>query len=423
MAVVADSVLRRDIVCPFCGLACDDLIVAVSKNVLTVRDAGCALSRRGFERTSSPTTPQVRGRSVSMEAAVAHAAGMLAASRQPLFAGLATDTDGARAAIKLAERMGGIVDHLAADGLFCNLRVVQDSGWMTTTLSEVRNHMDMMLIVGPDPTGLFPRLFERCVAPAAATGPPRRIVRLGPPSEHEDGSGNLTVELLPCPLELLPEATAAVRCYVIGHPFKQAAIAGPEATRLQELAAALKGARYGVISWVAAELANPGGELLTQALADLVRDLNQATRCAAMPLTGSDNLLGVNQVCTWQSGVPLRTNYGRGVPEHDPILYATARLLAEDEPDILVWVSAFRSFGLPSHNLPTIVLGTPDSNFDRMPEVFIPVGTPGMDHDGQIFRTDGVVALPLSALRPSHLPSVATVFDCIDQALSAGDRR
>ena len=37
--------------------------------------------------------------------------------------------------------------------------------------------------------------------------------------------------------------------------------------------------------------------------------------------------------------------------------------------------------------------------FERQPEVHIPVGTPGIDHAGEIFRTDGVVALPLAALR------------------------
>src|SRR5882724_13249770 len=86
--------------------------------------------------------------------------------------------------MQLAERTGGIVDHLGSDGLFRNLRVVQDSGWMTTTLSEVRNRMDLLLIVGPDPTPQFPRFFERCVAPRQTMftesryAPP--VVRLGP---------------------------------------------------------------------------------------------------------------------------------------------------------------------------------------------------------------------------------------------------
>ena len=39
--------------------------------------------------------------------------------------------------------------------------------------------------------------------------------------------------------------------------------------------------------------------------------------------------------------------------------------------------------------------------------VAIPVGTPGLDHAGSVYRMDGVVSLPLRALRDTGLPSVA----------------
>jgi formylmethanofuran dehydrogenase subunit B len=50
--------------------------------------------------------------------------------------------------------------------------------------------------------------------------------------------------------------------------------------------------------------------------------------------------------------------------------------------------------------------------------VFVPVGTPGIDHEGQVFRTDGVVALPLGRLVERGLPSVAAVLTRIDEALA-----
>ena len=52
--------------------------------------------------------------------------------------------------------------------------------------------------------------------------------------------------------------------------------------------------------------------------------------------------------------------------------------------------------------------------------MLIPVGTPGIDHAGEIFRTDGVVALPLSALRDAGRPSAAAVLGRIDRALAGG---
>src|SRR5262249_62387489 len=88
----------------------------------------------------------------------------------------------------------------------------------------------------------------------------------------------------------------------------------PPVQELSVLAERLKAAKYGVITWMAGAFAFAGAELLTQGLAELVRDLNQFTRCAALPLTGSDNVMGAHQVCTWQSGLPLRTSFAGGAP-------------------------------------------------------------------------------------------------------------
>ena len=44
------------------------------------------------------------------------------------------------------------------------------------------------------------------------------------------------------------------------------------------------------------------------------------------------------------------------------------------------------------------------------PALFIPVGTPGIDHAGDVFRADSVVALHAGALIDRGLPSVADVI-------------
>jgi len=420
MAAVADSALRRNVACPFCGLACDDLSVAVDGERVSLREAGCALSREGFERAPPATTPFVGGSAATLDEAVACAAEILRNSRQPLFAGLATDVAGLRAVLQLAERTGGIVDHLASDGFFRNLRVIQDSGWMTTTFSEVRNRVDLLLIVGPDPTPQFPRFFERCVAPRptlfAANREAPAVVRLGPAQSGDV----IPARQLRCDLERLPEAVAALRCLVNGRRVPAAEIAGVATEELRALAERLKAATYGVVTWMAGAFAFAGAELLTQALADLVRDVNQATRCAALPLTGTDNVMGAHQVCTWQSGLPLRTSFAGGVPAHDPLLHATARLLREREADALVWISSFRPQAPPATDAPTIVLAAAPMTFERPLEVLIPVGTPGIDHGGEIFRSDGVVALPLAKLRDAGRPSTAQVLGRIERALAAG---
>ena len=411
--------MRLDVPCPFCGLLCDDLSVAASGDRLEVRAAGCHRAREGFERAAGDPSPRIAGRPAALDEAVAHAASLLAAARQPLFAGLGTDLAGMRAVLRLADRIGGIVDHLGSPALFRNLPAQRDQGWIATTLSEVRNRADVILVVGEDPGAAFPRFYERCVAVGEtlfAGGPlPRRLFRLGPLSVPPDLPSQVSVTDVECPLEVLPAAVATLRCLIAGRKV-------PADPSLATLAEALRSASYGTVAWNAATLDISGADLLIQSLAELVRDINRVSRCAVLPLGGSDNLLGANQACLWQSGYPLRTSFAGGTPGHDPHRHEAQRLIASGEVDALVWISAFRPLPPPQREgLPTIALtAAPVSSA----AVAIPVGTPGLDHPGQAFRSDGLVAIRLAGLRASRLPSVAEIVGQIERALDEpGGRR
>jgi len=93
-------------------------------------------------------------------------------------------------------------------------------------------------------------------------------------------------------------------------------------------------------------------------------------------------------------------------------------MLANGEADVLVWVQAFNVTSVPPvTELPTIVVARSGMVFDKQPDVFIPVGTPGIDHAGHAYRLDNVVAIRLKKLRESGLPSTADVLNAIEQAL------
>jgi formylmethanofuran dehydrogenase subunit B len=80
--------------------------------------------------------------------------------------------------------------------------------------------------------------------------------------------------------------------------------------------------------------------------------------------------------------------------------------------DALLWLTSFRGIEPPG-DLPTIVLGRAGWRPVRPADVLIPVGTPGLDHAGSVYRTDSVVSLPVRALRDTGLPAAATVLDAI----------
>jgi formylmethanofuran dehydrogenase subunit B len=56
--------------------------------------------------------------------------------------------------------------------------------------------------------------------------------------------------------------------------------------------------------------------------------------------------------------------------------------------------------------------------FTQAPDVFIPVGIPGLDQSGTMFRMDSSVALPLKAMRKQVLPTLSDVLRQIETLLA-----
>ncbi|MEJ2454791.1 MAG: formylmethanofuran dehydrogenase subunit B [Candidatus Thiodiazotropha sp.] len=391
---------------------------------------GCETARRFFDSafTAKTPSPMIEGAAVSLEAAVSRAAELLENARSPLFAGLTTDVNGMRGLLELADRCGATLDHLNGDAMFRNLRVVQDNGWFTTTFTEVRNRADLILLVGSQSIERFPRLVERVLNPSQrlfTAGDERRLVLLGPwnPDALPDELAPLNPTLIPMPLESLMDAIGLLRGLVADRPV--AVAREPWSEALVALAEQLKSAKYSVIAWSAAELDLPHAELTVQGLAALAKDLNETTRSAALPLAGSLGDITCNQVCTWQLGYPLRSRLQRGFPEHDPLLNRWQDLIARGENDMLLWVSALSAQATPPpSDAPTLVLGHGGMAFERQPEVYIPVGVPGVDHPGHWYRSDSVCPLPLGRLRPDGPPSVSQIaqqlFDRLYPAKATG---
>src|SRR5262249_52575735 len=149
---------------------------------------------------------------------------------------------------------------------------------------------------------------------------------LGPAAPRPSLPATIEVTDIQCRLDRLPAAVAALRCLVAKRPVAAFGDDMPTKNALAALADTLRAARYGVGAWSTAGLDLPGADLLVQSLAALVGAVNETTRCACLPLGGSDNSIGASQACLWQAGYPLRTAFARGVPEHDPERHDGERL-------------------------------------------------------------------------------------------------
>ncbi|BBL76905.1 formylmethanofuran dehydrogenase subunit B [Methylomagnum ishizawai] len=417
------SQIFENVPSPFCGIASDDLKIEVSGQRLKVLERGDAVTLAGFESPIADTVPRVDGEPATLEQAVARAAAILGAAHLPVFSGFGTDVNETRAALSLIERSGGVFDQMRAEGGLRNLLVLADSGWMATTLGELKNRVEVLVSFGTDIEANFPRFFERFIWTEetlfGAETSKREIIYIGatPGGAAATAPDGRTPQVIPCDRAQLPQVAAVLSALAQGVEVKAETAGGVPVDTLRGVVARLREAGYGVVTWAAGQLDFPHAELAVQQLCKAVVALNRHTRCAALPLGGQDGDRTASQVAAWISGYPTRVSYARGYPEYDPYHNGAARLLAGGEADALVWVSSLGLAPPPVAAVPTVVIGRSGMRFGREPEVFIPVGVPGIDFAGHMYRCDNVVAMPLYQLRQSDLPKAAEVLKAIERGL------
>lgn len=402
--------LRLAWTCPCCALLCDGLAVQPDGPGWRLVGGTCQPAQRmlsRFAKNPSGATPRLAGVDCTADEAIAAASRLLSTARQPLFGGLGTDVAGARALYRLACRCGAISDPAGGEALMHGVRTQQDRGGFGTTLAEVRNRADLIVCVGGLPGGAAADFFERCGVGELLVAA-RHVVLLGGTADEAAALASLgarpgvTVEAIAGEGDLF--ATVALLAAQVSGRGSIATGGG-----LGELASRLHAARYAVLVGTRSRLPRHGA-LIVETVNAIVAGLNRKSRAASIWLGSGDTAGTVNEVFTWLSGLPLRTRAGPRGLEHEPVCFDATRLLADDAVDVLLWVSAFDAdAGPPATSVSTILLGPPGAAGAADAAVFIPVSTPGIGSPGHLFRGDGGVVLPLTALHDDGLPSVAQV--------------
>ena len=391
--------------CPACGLLCDDLVIDNNQHKITVLASGCAKGITFFEQPLNQDldniSPKVNGKPASLQQATAHAVTLLKASQQPLFAGLSTDVGGFRSLYHLSHKTNARLQHMNAPSMVRNMKVLQSTGWQTTTLTEVKNRADVIVCFG-DISKHNPRFFERFVDIDGmfVQAKHRQIIVIGETNNKGIIKSNAleSAQILICRANELPSITIALRALVAGKHLKTTEIAGVKLSDLQAVADTLKVAKYAVLAWVAKDLDFPHAELTIQNITETVAILNQRTRAAGLPLGSSDGDTSANNTNTWLSGLALNDK---------PI-----------EHDCMVWMNSFSPEKLlPVTDKPLIVFGNSNCQFEGVPDVFIPIATPGLDCSGTLFRVDSSVVLPLKKCRENSLLTLSQVVSEIEKLL------
>ena len=394
-----------NVTCPFCSLLCDDLTVREQKQQLSVSANACRLARQGFSAPRPVSEASLKGVPATAGQAVRAAARLLQQSRKPLIAGLGTDVDGIRAALQLAEKTNAALLHSQESQSLHNLKALQARGGITTTLAEVKNRADTVIFIGNNVSGDYPRFIERFInAPhSLLAGRNRKLAYLGRPGRTElDGCDEHESVVISGQRDEIADNLALLRALLADRQLLDfRTIPAAKYRKLEQVAGMIRDAQYGVLVWSAAALPQDQADLIISSAQDLLRDLNARQRFAGLSLGGSNGGASWHSVATWQTGFPAAVDFNGGRPSGDGIHIGDA--------DSLLWISGFTEQAPPAMDVPTIILSPYNAGASEA-DVYIPTGVPGIDHAGNLFRTDGVISLPLKKLRDTGAQSAAGII-------------
>ncbi len=416
-----------DVACTVCACVCDDLKVTVRNGLIVSAERACPLAEPWFLGSWTTTAPavQVRGQATTFDDAVGAAAEILRSARAPLFYGLSkSSTEGQRAAVALADRLGATIDTTASEGHAPSILAMQQSGESTCSLGEIRNRADLVIYWGANPVESHPRHMERYSMDATGLLIPRgRADRtLVVVDSHRTATAEEADWFLQVDEGRDFDVLWTLRGLLKGVEPNPDQSVGASLEELKRLAERMKSCRCGVIFFGYGVARLPLGHRNVEALLRLVIDLNRFTRFHARRLRVVGDVSGADSVLCWQTGYPFSVNLSRGYPRYNPGEYSAGDVLENKEADVLVLigtscVSSFPQAALDYiQTIPTIVLERATAELPLQPTVHFATATYGIHRPGTAYRMDEI-PIRLRPILDSELPSDGEVLRAIQAAL------
>jgi formylmethanofuran dehydrogenase subunit B len=417
----------ENVACTVCGCVCDDLRVSVKDDRIVGAEDACHLAEPWFFQQWPEDGPvaQIDGRPAEWDEAVGEAAAILTAAKAPLIFGLGrSSTDGARAALALADRLQATIDPVGSPQHAAWVAAMQRVGASTCTLGEVRNRADLVIYWGADPVNTHPRHLERySLEPSGRFVPRGRADRTLVVVDREPTASSELADLF---VRVEPgrdlEMLWALRALVGGVELETERIGGAPAEQLAELAGQMKRCRCGIVFFGRGLVRGRCGDRAVEGLLRLVRELNDHTRFYAQALGEANDVSGSGSVMCWQTGYPASVSFARGYPRYGPGEYSAASLLTRREVDACLIIGSGALNSLDSQSLeqlreiPLILLDPPTAEPVEQAKVRFTTSVYGIHLAGTARRMDDV-PVPLAQLLTSQLPSDGQVLAAIEERL------
>lgn len=390
----------KDVPCTFCGCLCDDLIIEVDGDKIVKNTNGCPISKERFvgHTENRCLQPTVDGNTVTLEKAVERAVELIASSKRPLIYGLSsTENDAQREAYRLAELARGVVDNTTSVCHGPTILGAQESGEAAASLAEVRHRSDLVIYWGANPVAAHPRHIPHYIRqPGEYIKDPKQDRKIW----LVDIRATTTARMADRFIRIEPgtdlEVLQTLRALIRGNQLDATEVGGINIAELEEIAAAMKSAKYGTLFFGLGLTQSWGRHRNIDAAIRLIQDLNAHTKWGLMPMRGHYNVSGANKTSTWVTGYPYAVDFSRGYPRFQPGEYTAVDMLARGDADVLLNIAADPVAHFPrsavSHlmKIPVINIDPKINMTSQVAEVNIPAAIAGIECDGAATRMDGL---------------------------------
>lgn len=397
--------LVNNVVCPFCGTLCDDIICKVEGDEVVGTYNACIIGHSKFVHTEGAMRykkPMLRKNGefveISYEEAIDKAAKILVDAKRPLMYGWScVDCSAQESGMALAEEVRAVVDNTASVCHGPSLLAVHDTGYPVCTLGEVKNRADVVVYWGCNPFHAHPRHLSRH---SYARGffrergrADRTIIVVDPRKSDTSKLADIHLEI---DYNKDYELVDAMRAALKGHEILYDEVAGIPRDDIVGAVEALKKAQFGILFFGMGITHSLGKHRNIDTAIMMVQELNQFAKWTLIPMRGHYNVNGFNQVCTWVTGYPFCVDFATGTPRYNPGETGSNDVLQNREADAMMVIGSDPGAHFPQNALhvmaemPLIAIEPHRTPTTELADIIIPPAMVGIEVAGTAYRMDGV---------------------------------
>ena len=427
------------VTCSGCSLLCDDVLIQTDGLYIHEVMGACLKGKERFDQITAKnriTHPLIKKNDVlektTWDEALEKTLDIINKSRNPLLYGFSNSSCEAQLnGIKLAKRIDGFID---SNSTICQgkvLNVSKDTGLTLTTIAEMINNVDTLILWGLNAAESIPRLLNKILFSRGKfrmTGREIKTLIIIDPVKTASfrvmGVRDLALFIDPNKdLELI-RVLKDECCNEDSIPSE--GVAGLDKGDLKRMLQNLQGSENAVILVGQGVLTTKGNDIIIKELIELIEMINakqEKGRISLVMVGGHYNMAGFDHVALSETGKNQNLQFSKNlvIESNDTII---SKINNEDfDCSIIVGTDPISQF---PHRLssklvskPLILIDNRKSGTSQFADVVLPTAITGIECDGLAYRLDQVpIELKKIINPPNKVPSDEELLDQIIEKLN-----